>query len=340
MRESRLDVIRLIAIGMIVTFHFVGIMGRFDTFFYGYANGGWGSVGCTIFFLLSGFVLTMASEYHNTSVKQFYRKRFLAIFPALWIAWILSYIIYLVKFQDPLFGGAPWKLIFTVIGFDGYLPYFGMSSYALVGEWFTGMIILIYLVFPLWNRMMKKQPELILLVMTVIYFVHVILYPTNCMLPIDVTPITGLWVETVGIYLAMKREKIKTMPWLVLPLVVGVVVIITIKLPWFTMPWKNFLGIFLFMILYLFPECFRDDRTGESLIPLWIQNMFNAIEVRIYALYLVHHFVLYRMQEVLAPYIFGWKRVAIYYIAYLFISFAFADLVYRLTRYVTKRRAK
>ena len=55
-RDCRLDFIRAAAILMIFTFHFCCTIGG-TGIFYGYASGGWGSVGTTMFFIFSGFLL-------------------------------------------------------------------------------------------------------------------------------------------------------------------------------------------------------------------------------------------------------------------------------------------
>ena len=73
-RDVSLSLIRIVAIWMIVTFHFCcGTEKLVGSPFYGYANGGWGSVGTTIFFILSGYLFRLCHK-EIPNVGQFYRK--------------------------------------------------------------------------------------------------------------------------------------------------------------------------------------------------------------------------------------------------------------------------
>lgn len=90
MKEKKLyiDILRIVAILMVFHFHFVLALGDGQGFLVKYASGEWGCVGTSLFFLISGNCL--ARNYgQNFEAKKFYLKRFLAIFPAFYISYIL-----------------------------------------------------------------------------------------------------------------------------------------------------------------------------------------------------------------------------------------------------------
>ena len=49
-----------------------------------------------------------------------------------------------------------WKLVFSVLGLDGYLLPLGANFYK-IGEWFLGCLLLIYLLFPLLRRLQNGR---------------------------------------------------------------------------------------------------------------------------------------------------------------------------------------
>lgn len=113
---------------------------------YGFANGGFGGVLVNIFMMISGGVL-----YHNykniESVPAFYYKRWKSIFPMFYVAWLWRYIECVKISGSFFFAGEPWRLVFTLFGMDGYCLY-KFQTYYLLGEWFLGAIILLYILYP------------------------------------------------------------------------------------------------------------------------------------------------------------------------------------------------
>ena len=110
-----------------------------------------GAIGVCLFFMLSGAVLLMTSK-DNIKLKDFYKKRLLKISIPQWISFTISLVaIYTVDkniLHTNVFG--------IIISFLG-LNYCGKpwnhlgihSTPWITGEWFTAVIIYLYLLFPL-----------------------------------------------------------------------------------------------------------------------------------------------------------------------------------------------
>ena len=204
-KKSDLAILRLIAIFMVFHFHFIIVLDR-QGIFHGFANGDWGCVGTSLFFLISGNCL--ARNYgEKLNVKKFYIKRWLSIFPAFYICYILVLIGHTVLLQNRVLAGiAPWRLIFTVLGIDNYLNFVGIQNAALVGEWYTAIILCIYLLFPLLQFLYKKSK----VAGTVIVLV---LYALNLMsnwgpVPDDAHIITGVAMFWIGMMTYYFEEKL------------------------------------------------------------------------------------------------------------------------------------
>ena len=110
-RNSGLDLLRLISILMIVTFHYLSAIGYENSFLVLYANGGWGSVGTTVFFLLSGYLLIQNNQ--NIPLVKFYQKRALSLFPTMHIMFLVFFIFHAIRVKNVFYGGHPCKIILS-----------------------------------------------------------------------------------------------------------------------------------------------------------------------------------------------------------------------------------
>lgn len=88
------------------------------------------------------------------TLKDYYKKRFLAIFPLFWLAYLFAFLEHF--YHSKSMPNVP-KITFllTVIGMDGYL-YDYVKNFYMIGEWFLGAIIILYILFPLYRFIMCK----------------------------------------------------------------------------------------------------------------------------------------------------------------------------------------
>ena len=125
-----LDFVRVLAAVMIVIFHYNAVtlmipeVNKPILLFVHYANGSMGHIGVSLFFILAGASL-MYSSMEKLDLKQYFKKRFLAIFPIYWTVYSAFFVYnYLIKrvftFDKPL-----WRLP------DSQLLSFGRMVYRL-----------------------------------------------------------------------------------------------------------------------------------------------------------------------------------------------------------------
>lgn len=153
--------------GILVFHYFSHSKGTFKLFYFT-ANSSWGFMFVTSFFAISGTVL-----YYNyprvISLKAFYFKRWRAIFPSYYISFMYFFIKNVFKYKKLFYKGHWPSLIFTVFGVDGYLSY-RFETYFIVGEWFIGAIIILYILYPLLSWLMNKN-------IFIIHFIACACYP-------------------------------------------------------------------------------------------------------------------------------------------------------------------
>ncbi len=122
------DFIRSVTAWIIIIYHFANMCTQSQQhadfpFLLTHANGVWGeNTSVNIFFILSG-----ASLYYNHSdFKEYSLKRY------------------------------PKYLLLTLLGIDGYFFFRFPQSYYIIGEWFLGALILLYLLYPLLTWCMRR----------------------------------------------------------------------------------------------------------------------------------------------------------------------------------------
>lgn len=173
------DFIRVFAMVMIVVFHYNAFNIGQETqsgfiLFLRYANGTMGHIGVSLFFILSGASLMFAYG-DKLELKDYFKKRFLSIYPLYWIVYAAFFTHFYIINRLPLIHSRK-TLILSALGLDGYLNYL-IPNYYLVGEWFVGCIICIYLIFPLLRRLVLQWPAATAIITALLYIPYLRFYP-------------------------------------------------------------------------------------------------------------------------------------------------------------------
>lgn len=133
-----------------------------------------GSFGVSLFFIASGASLMYVYE-EKLDIKTYFKKRFLGIYPMFWLAFVSATAISFFRNQGIDASIPKWKIVLSIIGFDGNALWWGRNFYQL-GEWFLSVIICLYLLFPLIRKILLKHPvitsigSLILLIVCMVWF--------------------------------------------------------------------------------------------------------------------------------------------------------------------------
>ena len=105
--------------------------------------------------LIRVFGILVVVFYHY-QVKRYLWGRFLAIYPLFWLCFFPIFF-----YSDIICGNnegvAPWKLLLSIVGVDGYFQSFTPTFYK-IGEWYLGCILFLYAVFPVLWRMILSLP--------------------------------------------------------------------------------------------------------------------------------------------------------------------------------------
>lgn len=174
-RDTGFDFIRFFAMILIIVSHFISTGSELS-----YNVPLWfkdifcrssiqcGRVGVALFFILSGSVLLISKNY---TLRQFYKKRLLRISVPQWIGFILAVLAtYIVN--DRVLKLNVLGIVISFLGLNYYgEPWnsLGISTLWVVGEWFTTVIILLYLLFPFLKKLLDSHRLLATIVITIIF---------------------------------------------------------------------------------------------------------------------------------------------------------------------------
>lgn len=324
-RDLSLDFIRVIAIWIILNFHFSASFLFYDSPLYTTANGSLGCVGTTVFFVLSGFLLRLKYK-EIKSVRAFYAKRFLSIYPTFYVAFIVCFLFKAYKYRKLFYIGSPYKIIFSILGIDNYLGFYGISTYALVGEWFTAVIVAIYLIYPFINFLYNKSKLLVAVCVYGLYFANVFLKIDPVI--VDASFFSGLGMFVTGIFLTEISGCIREKKW---PGILGIlisIVIIFVKLPGPYIIYLHILGIAMFVGLYfVFGEISKFIKNGKIVVFLSTVS---------YSVYVSHHFILNTLVPKIYPHITANYQYIFIYAGYLIVTLAVSIVLFYVTEYIVK----
>lgn len=324
-RDLRLDYIRVIAIWIILNFHFCTSYGLTSSPLFIMANGGWGCPGTTIFFVLSGFLLK-AKYGEIKSIKDFYFKRFMSIYPTYYVAFIACYLVNVLISKNLFWAGNPFKLIYSILGVDNYMGFYGITAYATVGEWFTAVIILIYLLYPLLLWAYNKSKLLISIVIYGLYFLNVFIGFDPVI--VDASFFSGLAMFYTGILLSDIKEVLDNKKILGVIGIIISVLLIFVKMPGPYVLYLHLTGIAMFIGLYmLFGFLNKYEKIGGKV------TFLSTVS---YAVYISHHFILNITTNKILPYVNESYKYVIVYVLYLIITIGVSIVLYYVTNKLTK----
>lgn len=238
-----------------------------------------GSWGVSLFFILSGASLMYVYQ-SKLDLKIFYKKRFLSIYPMFWIAYIIALLVQFYLYKGFSFVNAPiFNFILTIIGFDGNLMTV-VPTFYILGEWFLGCIIAMYIIFPLLRSMVNDIP-IITGILIMCIFVYMEKYYS---LPLakDVIFLTRLPELCFGMYFVKFIKKVN--------IPIFIVSIIIFILNWIIKPQFSsdiqvlYVGIASFNILMFISYYLKNSKM--------IVDLSNYISKYSYAIFLTHHVII------------------------------------------------
>ena len=253
-----------------------------------FENGSWGQVIVSIFFMISGALLYY--NYDNSfQIKEFYKKRWLSIFPTFYLAYILIEILNMVIRKNIFFRGNFFPYIFTILGIDGYLIE-NVPTYYILGEWFLGMIIFLYLLFPIIRYLFKKNHKLTFILILILYLIFL---DTPIINPVPQRSITAsLFSFTIGMVIIKYKPKLLNLYSLLISFIISSIILF-IKIP--ILPDLSMLILSLSLLIFMI-------NIGEKIMKIRVVNLvFTELSKVSYEIFLLQHIVIVKLIDIWYP---------------------------------------
>lgn len=238
-----------------------------------------GRVCVTIFFCASGFLIHGSNN--DRPVKEYVGHRTKAIYPMFYLTYIFFYLVRIIK-THIVFWAPKWTIILTILGLDGYLLYLYPNHYIL-GEWFLGAIIILYLLYiPI--RSVIKKGELLKffpLAFIVILYIGLVFY-NPFKIEIFRNIISCLLIFVFGIYIKELNLVDKLYGLCICSILSLIILFVSLSMtPIPEHVLEHVLGVSLFIIL-----CFAGNYICRYKPVRFIAVKISGLS---YAIYLVHH---------------------------------------------------
>lgn len=330
-RIVSLDLIRIFSCLCVITCHFNACISGFSNGIFVNPNSVipnfylenrlyLGDVGTSLFFILSGASLMIS--YRAGDLKKYYSKRFLAIYPMFYVAYLAATIVdfFILKWFP---GGDLKLLLFSLIGFDGYLAslgFIGFDFYKL-GEWFLGCIVSLYLVFPLLHKGMEKN-QVGTILLTVAVYVGYRLW-TNAQGTTFVSNYFFLRIPELLMGMLFIKYDLRNRPKLML--CIGIT---ATALGWALRDYLAPLTLCISICMLLFAVLtWLGDRIKEGMISKVLVILSNLT----YPVFLVHHWMISKLVRGFDLSTMSRRNCYVFYLIYLLFSFILAYVLKKFT---------
>ena len=211
MRSSLLDLLRILAISLVLVQHSAMWLNQSWPPIY-YIKGlnyvSLGHLGVTIFLLVSGIALRLNDR--GQGVAAFYTRRLQRIYPVYWMALALSLAMGLVFHWDNF----PKDWVEGALTITGLCVFAGRLGCWLTPAWFIGLILSFYAVYPWLSRLINRAPRITLealLLISLASRLSVDGYLPNY--PTEWFPLCRVFEFGLGIYLAQEVRLAPALRW-------------------------------------------------------------------------------------------------------------------------------
>lgn len=241
-----------------------------------------GDFGVSLFFIISGAALMYVYE-EKCNLATFYKKRFLSIYPMFWLAYIIAFVIQKLVYHASYAGIPKQNFIYTILGFDSYFSV-TKQTFVIVGEWFLGCIILVYILFPLLRWGVNKHPGTFTAALILLYLLSIVCYQTG------LSKAELVVVRLPEVFFGMIYMKyFRKTDWKVALGALAVLIANTILSPDFNSNIQTtYVGIAAFLVLTFiakYMEC------GV------VKAICSFLSKYAYAIFLIHHFIIYKVTD-------------------------------------------
>lgn len=211
------------------------------------------------------------------TIKGYYVKRFKAIYPMFWLAYISFWLGNVFKNGAFFYKEEKWSYVWSLLGLDGYLAD-NVTTYYISGEWFLGAIIVLYILFPFILKLFNRNSIIAFVVVTILY---VVFLGKPTLSPNPFRSITSCLMSFVLAMVLMKYRKYILNRYVAIASGIICIILANIKFEILSNAGNHVMGAFLFIVMYVFGEWIMKNNV--------VDKVFAEISRVSYGIYLLQH---------------------------------------------------
>lgn len=291
-----------------------------------------GIVGVGLFFLLSGSLLWRNNK--DAHAKSFYVKNLIKLLLPVWISYVFFAVVYFAK-HGFLWDISVFQVIIPLLGGNFFTAeiqkYAGFQLLNLEGEWFTTVIIFLYLMFPALRTIFKSRFRHVFTITVAVlfignFYVDFLIYQNG-----HISLSLGLFYFWSGMYFEEYKEYISR-PWISVSSFLGAIILWGMNL-------KAYFGNVylpnLPIILLLYLSSFSILKSFEWM--RWIGKYA-------YIVYLIHHTIMNWLIPMIGSEDMGIFRIGLMFMTIILLIFVVGifemEICKRLTKFTMEARVK
>ncbi len=307
----------------IIVYHYFFHSNNHSKLFLSTSNSSWGYIYVTCFFSISGIALYY-NYSNNISIKKFYFKRWKSIFPIYYLCFLYFYQNNVFKYKQFFYNGNWKKLIFTLFGIDGYL-YYKYNTYYIMGEWFTGAIVIIYYLYPIIMHIFNENKFLIPIFL---FFGFVIMVKTKFFeISINRNLITCISSFYFGMIFIKYKKFFINKKVIFISFCINIFLYFNKIHSIFSLFISQLQG-FTFLIILIF--------LGKIIMKSKLQSFFNEISRLSYCIFLFHHIIIMNVFSLNNPKI--WYKIVFTLGVIILLSIIYSKILLIIIESIYKSR--
>ena len=281
------------------------------------------------FFIMSGALLYNRYK-KDLDIKYFYKKRFVNVLLPYYIVYFYQYIKTAITLHTPFFvEGSKFKILLFIFALDGYMNKYFSTYHMNTGEWFLGILVIFYIIYPILVKLLDKFGRAFVVFIYIMFIIR-LLFPFEYAIKDFVFCLTafttGMFISKYD-YLNMKKSGYINL---------FLLAILVLRFNGGITNMNQFLYIFIFsMIMYLLIYNFGNMFLKNNKNKL-VNNTFSILSSISYEFFLIHHIIILKLVNKINPdkFISNIYYRLVYFIAMISITLTLTIILKKLTKII------
>lgn len=283
------------------------------------------------FFIMSGALLYNRYK-KDLDLKKFYIKRFTNVLLPYYIVYLYQYIKTAISLHTPFFvEGSKFKILLFIFALDGYMNKYFSTYHMNTGEWFLGILIMFYLLYPILVKILDRFGRAFVVFIYILFIIRLFFpfqYAIKDFIFCLTAFTTGMFISKYD-YLNMKKSGYINL---------FILAILVLRFNGGITNMNEFLYIFIYsvmmyLLIFNLGNMFLKGNNNKI-----INKLFTILSSISYEFFLLHHIIILRFINRINEYRFKTNSYYrfMYFISMILVTIVLAYLLKKLVKAIIK----